>query len=71
MFIKFFGMGYLGGTLSISFLGMAIPGDVVTARGVVSERLIEGERVRLVLKLWLENQRGEKVLAATASGFAP
>jgi len=71
LFIKFFGTGYLGGSLSLNFLGMVIPGDVVTARGVVTDRLSEGERVRLVLRVWLENQRGETVLAGTASGFAP
>jgi hypothetical protein len=71
MFIKFFGRGYLGGTLSLNFLGSVIPGDVLTARGVVTQRLVEGESVRLFLKLWLENQRGETVLAGTASGFAP
>ncbi len=71
LFIKFFGTGYLGGTLSLNFLGFVLPGDVLTARGVVAERRLEGERVRLVLRLWLENQRGETVLAGTASGFAP
>jgi hypothetical protein len=71
LFIKFFGAGYLGGKLSLNFLGFVIPGDVVTAHGIVTERLTEGDRIRLVLKLWLENQRGETVLAGTASGFAP
>jgi hypothetical protein len=71
LFIKFFGRGYLGGTLSLNFLGSVIPGDVVTAHGVVTARLVDGDRIRLVLKLWLENQRGETVLAGTASGFAP
>jgi acyl dehydratase len=69
LFIKFFGVGYLGGTLSITFLGFVSPGDEVTARGVVTQRLVEGERVKLILGVSLENQRGEKVLVGTASGF--
>ena len=71
LFIKFFGTGYLGGSLSVRFVGFVHPGDTVTARGVVEERRVEGDRVRLVLDVWLENQRGERVLTGTASGFAP
>ena len=57
LFIKFFGEGFLGGRLAISFIGMVALDDVVTARGVVTERNIDGDRVRLVLDVWLENQR--------------
>jgi acyl dehydratase len=70
LFIKFFGTGFLGGTLAISFIGTVSIDDEVTARGVVKDRIEEGYRVRLVLDLWLENQRGDKVLVGTASGFA-
>lgn len=70
LFIKFFGTGFLGGKLSISFIGFVAIDDEVTARGVVKERIEEGDNVRLVLDLWLENQRGEKVLVGSASGLA-
>lgn len=70
LFIKFFGLGFLGGSLSVAFVGFVSPGDTVTARGVVKERIEEGDDVRLVVGLWLENQRGEKVLVGTASGYA-
>jgi acyl dehydratase len=70
LFIKFFGTGFLGGSLAINFIGFVALDDEVTARGVVRERIIEGTRVKLVLDVWLENQRGEKVLAGTASGYA-
>jgi acyl dehydratase len=71
LFIKFFGAGFVGGRLAISFIGMVAITDVVTARGVVKERHVDGDRVQLVLDVWLENQRGEKVLVGVASGFAP
>jgi hypothetical protein len=70
LFIKFFGAGFLGGKLAINFIGFVALDDQVTARGVVTERVEEGDRVRLMLDVWLENQRGEKVLVGTASGFA-
>ena len=71
LLLKFFGEGYLGGTLSMSFLGFVTPGDVVEAKGVVTGREVEGERVRLLLDVWVENDQGQKVLAGRASGFAP
>lgn len=70
LFVKFFGKGYLGGRLVINFRIPIVLDDVLTARGVVTGKEVEGERVRLVLDVWLENQRGEKVLAGTASGYA-
>lgn len=70
LFIKFFGEGYLGGKLSINFIGFVLPDDVITARGIVTDKIVEGDAVRLVLDVWCENQRGEKVLAGTASGLA-
>jgi acyl dehydratase len=71
LFIKFFGAGYLGGRLVINFIAPIVLDDVVTARGVVKERIVEGPRVKLVLDVWLENQDGRKVLVGTAAGFAP
>jgi acyl dehydratase len=71
LFIKFFGTGYLGGTMSINFLGFVLPNDELTARAVLVDKRPEGERVRLVLDIWLENERGQKVLAGTASGLVP
>ena len=48
-----------------------MPGDTVTARGVVRERTEEDDRVKLLLDVWLENQRGDKVLVGNATGFVP
>ena len=69
LFIKFFGEGYIGGKLSIKFIGFVLPDDEVTAKGIVREKIIEGDAVRLVLDIWCENQYGEKVIVGTASGL--
>jgi acyl dehydratase len=71
LFIKFFGTGYIGGTMAINFLGFVVPNDELQAKAVLVEKRVEGERVRLLLDIWLENQRGQKVLAGTASGLVP
>jgi len=71
LFIKFFGPGFVGGHLAINFIGSVAVDELVTARGVVRERIEEGDRVRLVLDVWVENQHGQKVLAGSASGYAP
>ncbi len=71
LFIKFFGKGFLGGSLSFKLISPVQLDDVVTARGVVREKVVEGDRVRIVLEVWLENQHGKTVLAGGASGLAP
>lgn len=71
LFVKFFGTGFVGGKLSISFIGTVALDDEVTARGLVKERIVDGDRVRLVLDVWLENQHGRKVLVGTGSGWVP
>jgi hypothetical protein len=71
LFLRFFGEGYLGGSLSINYLGFVTPGELVRAKGVVIGREVEGERVKLLLDVWVENEHGVKVLAGKASGWAP
>lgn len=70
LFMKFFGVGYLGGTLTVNYLGFVTPGEEVSARGIVTGRQEEGDRVRLLIDLWVENERGDRVVAGRASGFA-
>jgi acyl dehydratase len=71
LLVKFFGLGYLGGTLSLAIIRSAWPDDVITVKGTVREKTIEGEKVRLMLDVWCENQHGEKVMVGTASGLVP
>ena len=69
LLIKFFGKGYLGGTLSVSYIRPMWPDDEITTRGIVRERIVVGDAVKLLLEVWCENQHGEKVIVGTAGGF--
>ena len=69
MLIKFFGTGYLGGNLSLSITRSAWPDDVITVKGMVREKEVDGNTVRLILDVWCENQHGEKLMVGTASGL--
>jgi acyl dehydratase len=71
LYIKFFGEQYLGGSLAFNLIGQVQLDDTLTAKGVVKEKTPEGDRVKLVLDVWVENQRGEKILVGTATGYAP
>jgi len=70
MLTNFFGTGWIqGGKIAVSFILPVRAGDGVTAKGVVRDKLSEGPATRLILDVWCENQRGEKVTAGTASGL--
>lgn len=71
LFIRFFGAGFIGGTLSIKFIGSVALDDVLTARGVVRGSTVEKGRTRLEIEAWVEDQTGRKVLVGTAAGYAP
>jgi hypothetical protein len=71
LMIKFFGVGYLGGNLSLAITRSAWPDDVITVKGTVREKTIEGDNIRLILDVWCENQGGEKLIVGTASGLVP
>jgi len=49
--------------LSFSFRAMAFPGDVLTCRGKVGEKFIRDKEKLLSLDLWIENQKGEKIVS--------
>ena len=69
LLIKFFGKGYLGGKLSVTFIGIMESDDEITTKGVVREKVVEGDAIRLNLDVWCENQRGEKTIVGAASGL--
>jgi acyl dehydratase len=69
---RFFGENWIrGGRLSVTFTGLVMPGDVVTPRAIVREKVSETDGRRLSLEVWVENQRGEKVVVGTASAPMP
>ncbi len=54
-----------------TFLGPVRPGDHIVARGQVVDRNESADGIRLQVEATCENQRGEKVLAATATVALP
>jgi acyl dehydratase len=70
LFMKFFGPGFVGGSLSVKFIGFVSIEDVVTVRGVVTDKTADDGRVKLTVDLWAENQEGTRILAGTATGYA-
>jgi len=69
LIIKFFGKGYIGGNLSVSYIRPIWPDDEIVTKGIVREKIAERDALRLVLEVWCENQHGEKVVVGTASGL--
>jgi len=72
MLLKFFGQNWIKtGKISITFIGLVFPGDTMTTKAVVKEKVAEGKATRLVLDIWVENQKGERVVVGTASALMP
>ncbi len=68
--MDFFGQGWVqGGNLEVSLVKGIFPGDTITVKGIITEKIPEGDAVRLVLDVWLENQAGEPATAGIASGL--
>ncbi len=68
--LDFFGKGWIqGGKLDVTLLKGIYPGDIITIKGIIKEKMREGNATRLILDVWLENQRGEKATVGTASGL--
>jgi acyl dehydratase len=60
-----------GGHLSVTFLRPVYAGDLLTSHGVViSSEMVEG-RNRLVVQVWLENQRAERTATGEAEVTIP
>jgi acyl dehydratase len=67
---KFFGHDWVkGGNLNVKFIRPVVAGDRIVYKGVVKDKVPEGDKVRLMLEVWAENQRGQKTAVATASGL--
>jgi len=54
-----------------SYRGMDFPGDIITCRGVVTDKYADGEEQYFELELWTENQRGEKTTLGSAVVSVP
>ena len=65
-----FGEGWLvGGKFDFSFRKPVFVTDFCVARGTVSDVSEEGDRLRVACDVWVENQKGDKVISGTASGL--
>lgn len=66
-----FGEGWVvGGKYDVTFRKPVFVTDFCVARGVVSKTEAEDDRIRVHCEVWVENQKGDKVIAGTASGLA-
>src|SRR5579875_822139 len=66
-----FGKGWLeGGNCELTFRRPVLVTDFCVAKGVVKNVSPESDgRTRVHCDVWIENQRGEKVIVGTASGL--
>ncbi|MCK4818147.1 hypothetical protein KA005_20420 [bacterium] len=49
--------------LRLTYRVMAFPGDVVTCKGKIAEKYTKDGENLISCELWIENQKGEKVIA--------
>ena len=69
---RFVGAGFVkGGTMSMTFVKPVYAGDRLSVHGVVKEKRVEGDRTRVIVEVWCENQTGQKTAIGTASGWLP
>lgn len=67
-----FGNGWLeGGKFDLSFRRPVFVTDFCVARGKVTGVTGERDKFRVACDIWVENQKGEKVIVGTASGLVP
>ena len=67
-----FGAGWVvGGRTSLKMIKSVYARNFVAARGVLREKLREGDAVRYVFDVWVENETREKVVVGTASALVP
>ena len=70
LMVRFLGEGYIrGGRMSVSFTKPVIVGDTLTVHGRVKSRESEGDRTRVTVEVWCENQDGVMTMIGTASGL--
>jgi len=50
--------------LGLSYKVMVFPGDILTCKGKVVDKRIEGDDKFVFCELWIENQKHEKVVTS-------
>ena len=70
LMVQYCGEGFVkGGKMSVAFIKPVVVGDTLTVHGCVKSREKEGDRTRVTVEVWCENQDGVKTMVGTASGF--
>jgi acyl dehydratase len=71
MMVSLLGEGFVkGGRMNVKFIKPVLAGDTLTMHGRVREKQPEGDRTRVVVEFWCENQDGIKTMVGEASGLA-
>ena len=60
-----------GGNTSLKMIKSVYARNFVTAKGFLKEKKAEGDKVRYVFEVWVENELSEKVVVGTASALVP
>ena len=60
-----------GSKLSANLLVPVFPGDIVTAKGKITQKTRGGSDISFNIEVWMENQRDEKVVVGSASLKVP
>lgn len=70
MLTQWIGKSWLnGGQLQgVRFVAPVLPGDTIRPRGKVADKRIEGDKKVIEWDVWVENQRGDKVITGKAIG---
>ena len=55
----------------VKFVRLVPDGDVLTSKSKVVSKEREGSKIKVLLNISVENQKGEEVLIGSASGFLP
>lgn len=58
-----------GGEMDIKFTKPVRPGDTITARGKVLEKVFDAGKEMVVCEVFCENQTGDKVIMGTVKGY--
>jgi acyl dehydratase len=57
--------------LACQYRGMDVPGNPITAKGVVTRKYQEGSNYLVDCEIWLENQEGQKTTPGSATVALP
>lgn len=67
-----FGHGWVvGGRASLKIIKPVYARNFVTAKGILREKQREGDQVRYLFDVWVENEARQKVVVGTASALVP